>query len=256
MWREHPLTGVGPEGLPRTPRRARLAGPVLGQRHGGRGRGLPQAAAALPAQHVPADPRRAGPDRAARAGGQLAGPAAVRGCARLGRVRRARAPGLDCGLVACGLLVWQLTDFAYADIGGPSTVLTAVCFGLVAWWALAGDGTRDTSGGPPVPAYAEKAAGAMSGDAFKDHPRGRGDRPAGPQRGRHRTRPRHPRVPRQGRPRHRRPLDRRGPARARAATRRWRGCSGPGARRTRSWWRGPCRSSPPRCSSRTGWPSC
>ncbi|MFI8896431.1 O-antigen ligase family protein [Streptomyces paradoxus] len=55
----------------------------------------------------------------------------------LWRTRRAGAPGLDCGLVACGLLIWQLTDFAYADIGGPSTVLTAMCFGLTAWWGLA-----------------------------------------------------------------------------------------------------------------------
>ncbi|MEW2299069.1 O-antigen ligase family protein [Streptomyces sp. NPDC006655] len=46
--------------------------------------------------------------------------------------------GLDCALVACGLLIWQLVDFAYADIGGPSTVLTAVVFGAVAWWALVG----------------------------------------------------------------------------------------------------------------------
>ncbi|WP_371616303.1 O-antigen ligase family protein [Streptomyces sp. NBC_00454] len=42
----------------------------------------------------------------------------------------------DCGLVATGLLVWQLTDFLYADIGGPSTVLTGVIIGLAAWWAL------------------------------------------------------------------------------------------------------------------------
>ncbi|WP_200306569.1 O-antigen ligase family protein [Streptomyces adelaidensis] len=52
-----------------------------------------------------------------------------------GPARRPR--GLDCGLVACGVLVWVLVDFVYADIGGPSTVLTAVAFGLVAWWALA-----------------------------------------------------------------------------------------------------------------------
>ncbi|MFD2122815.1 hypothetical protein ACFSNO_30570 [Streptomyces cirratus] len=42
----------------------------------------------------------------------------------------------DCGLIAVGLLVWQLTDFLYADIGGPSTVLTGVIIGLAAWWAL------------------------------------------------------------------------------------------------------------------------
>ncbi len=64
----------------------------------------------------------------------------VLGLRRLRAVRRSgAASGTDCALVACGLLVWQLTDFAYADIGGPSTVLTAVCFGLAGWWAL-GDG--------------------------------------------------------------------------------------------------------------------
>jgi O-antigen ligase len=64
----------------------------------------------------------------------------LRGLVRVRRKGRGSGdvpPGLDCALVACGLLVWQLVDFAYADIGGPSTVLTAVCFGIVAWWALA-----------------------------------------------------------------------------------------------------------------------
>ena len=37
----------------------------------------------------------------------------------------------------------------YADIGGPSTVLTAVGLGLAAWWALVG--SEDAS---PVPASA------------------------------------------------------------------------------------------------------
>ncbi|WP_169800321.1 O-antigen ligase family protein, partial [Streptomyces torulosus] len=57
----------------------------------------------------------------------------------LARVRRERSgpSGLDCALVACGILVWMLVDFVYADIGGPSTALTAVGLGLVAWWALA-----------------------------------------------------------------------------------------------------------------------
>ncbi|MFE2993060.1 O-antigen ligase family protein [Streptomyces sp. NPDC059262] len=55
---------------------------------------------------------------------------------RLGRGADTR-PGADCGLVACGLLGWQLVDFVYADIGGPSTVLTALVIGLVAWWGLA-----------------------------------------------------------------------------------------------------------------------
>ncbi|MEU5362982.1 O-antigen ligase family protein [Streptomyces sp. NPDC005925] len=55
--------------------------------------------------------------------------------------------GLDCALVACGLLVWLLVDFAYADIGGPTTVLTAVCLGLAARWAMAGDAAEVTARG-------------------------------------------------------------------------------------------------------------
>ncbi|GGT52861.1 O-antigen ligase family protein [Streptomyces purpureus] len=55
---------------------------------------------------------------------------------RLPGARRA-GRGADCALVAVGLLLWQVVDFVYADIGGPSTVLTAVVFGLAASWALA-----------------------------------------------------------------------------------------------------------------------
>ncbi|MCD9872247.1 O-antigen ligase family protein [Streptomyces sp. NR30] len=65
--------------------------------------------------------------------------AALLVCA-LGRLRRA-GPARDCALAACGLLPWQLVNFLYADIGGPSTVLTAVCLGLAAWWSLAGEAT-------------------------------------------------------------------------------------------------------------------
>ncbi|MFI6644662.1 O-antigen ligase family protein [Streptomyces sp. NPDC050504] len=53
-----------------------------------------------------------------------------------GAVRTGR--DAHCALVALGLLVWQLVDFAYADIGGPSTVLTSVVLGLAAAWALRG----------------------------------------------------------------------------------------------------------------------
>ena len=47
-----------------------------------------------------------------------------------------RARATDCGLIAAGLLAWHLVDFAYSDIGGPSTVLTGITLGLAAWWAL------------------------------------------------------------------------------------------------------------------------
>lgn len=54
---------------------------------------------------------------------------------RVPGARRSRA-GAGPGLVVGGLLVWQLVDFGYADIGGPSTVLTAMMLGLAAWWGL------------------------------------------------------------------------------------------------------------------------
>ncbi|MFF7179524.1 O-antigen ligase family protein [Streptomyces sp. NPDC008121] len=54
----------------------------------------------------------------------------------VGALRR-RTRGADCALVATGLLSWQLIDFFYADIGGPSTVLMSVVLGLAAWWSLA-----------------------------------------------------------------------------------------------------------------------
>jgi O-antigen ligase len=59
----------------------------------------------------------------------------------LRRLRRSGRAVRDCALPACGLLLWQLVNFLYADIGGPSTVLTAICLGLAAWWALARDAT-------------------------------------------------------------------------------------------------------------------
>ncbi|MFJ4712659.1 O-antigen ligase family protein [Streptomyces sp. NPDC088785] len=71
----------------------------------------------------------------------------VCGVRRLVTAHRRRAGGLDCALIACGLLVWQLIDFVYADIGGPSTVLTSVVFGLAAWWALAPAAGRETAAG-------------------------------------------------------------------------------------------------------------
>ncbi|MEU2587379.1 O-antigen ligase family protein [Streptomyces avermitilis] len=83
----------------------------------------------------------------------------VLGLRRLLRARGANDPGLDCALIACGLLVWQLIDFVYADIGGPSTVLSAVCFGLTAWWALASPDPAVAEQAPvsPGPAVAEEA---------------------------------------------------------------------------------------------------
>ncbi|MET7732382.1 O-antigen ligase family protein [Streptomyces sp. NPDC005402] len=138
MWREHPLTGVGLKGFPE--HRDTHASLALSAGSDTEGAGADFRKQPLLSPHnmyllVLAEQGLIG--LLALAGCWLG--LLVCGLRGLSRVRR-DGPGLDCALVACGLLIWQLSDFLYADIGGPSTVLTAVCFGLVAWWALAGSG--------------------------------------------------------------------------------------------------------------------
>ncbi|NEB02019.1 O-antigen ligase family protein [Streptomyces sp. SID13726] len=157
MWREHPLTGVGLKGFPE--HRDAHASLALSAGSDTEGAGAAFRKQPLLSPHnmyllILAEQGLLG--LLALAGGWLG--LLVCGLRRLVRVHRS-GPGLDCALVACGLLVWQLTDFAYADIGGPSTVLTAVCFGLAAWWALAGHGgEQETGARQPSTARVEKAA--------------------------------------------------------------------------------------------------
>ncbi|MEV0244020.1 O-antigen ligase family protein [Streptomyces sp. NPDC050674] len=145
MWGEHPLTGVGLKGFPE--HRDSHASLALSAGSDTEGAGAAFRKQPLLSPHnmyllILAEQGLFG--LLALAGSWLA--LLVCGLRGLWRTRRTSAPGLDCGLVACGLLVWQLTDFAYADIGGPSTVLTAMCFGLVAWWGLAGTATPAVAG--------------------------------------------------------------------------------------------------------------
>jgi O-antigen ligase len=136
MWREHPLTGVGLKGFPDY----RDGHATLALSSGAEiaGAGASYRRQPLLSPHnmyllVLSEQGLIG--LLGLAGGWLA--LLVRGLRGLPRGRQ-RTAGLDCALVGCGLLVWLLTDFVYADIGGPSTVLTAMALGLVAWWALAG----------------------------------------------------------------------------------------------------------------------
>ncbi|MEU5885881.1 O-antigen ligase family protein [Streptomyces sp. NPDC047461] len=157
MWREQPLTGVGLKGFPE--HRDAHASLALSAGSDTEGAGAAFRKQPLLSPHnmyllILSEQGLIG--LLALVGGWLA--LLVCGLRGLARVRRS-GPGLDCGLVACGFLVWQLTDFAYADIGGPSTVLTAVCFGLAAWWALLGDAPEQPTPIPtPAPDRAEEAA--------------------------------------------------------------------------------------------------
>ncbi|MFB6555678.1 O-antigen ligase family protein [Streptomyces sp. NPDC056405] len=140
MWREQPLTGVGLKGFPEHRDGHASLALSSGSETDGAGAGYRKQPLLSPHNMyllVLAEQGLIG--LLSLAGSWLA--LLVLGLRRLRAVRRSgAASGTDCALVACGLLVWQLTDFAYADIGGPSTVLTAVCFGLAAWWALGGGG--------------------------------------------------------------------------------------------------------------------
>jgi len=137
MWRERPLTGVGLKGFP--DHRDGHASLALssGSDTDGAGAGFHRQPLLSPHNMyllVLSEQGLLG--LLALTGSWLA--LLVRELRRLLRARRSPG-GADCAPVACGLLLWQLVDFVYADIGGPSTVLTALVLGLAAWWALASE---------------------------------------------------------------------------------------------------------------------
>ncbi|OQR65047.1 hypothetical protein B6E66_05575 [Streptomyces maremycinicus] len=141
MWRDQPLTGVGLKGFPKhRDGHASLALSSGSDTDGAGGGFVKQPLLSPHNMYLLILGEQGLIGLLALAGGWLA----LLACGLRGwfRVRRS-GPGLDCALVACGLLIWQLVDFTYADIGGPSTVLTAVVFGAVAWWALVGAGGRE-----------------------------------------------------------------------------------------------------------------
>ncbi|MBA2806274.1 O-antigen ligase family protein [Streptomyces sp. KM273126] len=167
MWREQPLTGVGLKSFPEyRDGRASLA---LSSGSETAGAGVAYRKQPLLSPHnmyllVLSEQGLIG--LLALAGSWLA--LLVYALRRLARARRtgggpsSGSGGLDCGLVACGLIVWQLVDFAYADIGGPSTVLTGVVLGLVAWWALADTAFSSRTSGQKAAGAAEPEGAAAS----------------------------------------------------------------------------------------------
>ncbi|MFI1453447.1 O-antigen ligase family protein [Streptomyces roseus] len=163
MWRERPAVGVGLKGFPAN----RDGHSSLGLSSGSDTAGAGQAYIRQPllSPHnmyllVLSEQGLIG--LTALAGGWAALlVAGLRRCARGGAGIR------DCGLIAVGLFVWQLIDFLYADIGGPSTVLTGVIIGLAAWWALpspsGGDTAAAAAGGRTGLVAAPRAASGADG---------------------------------------------------------------------------------------------
>jgi O-antigen ligase len=138
IWREHPVTGVGPKGFPA--HRDSNASLALSSGSDTAGAGIAFQRQPLLSPHnmyllILSEQGLLG--LVALAGGWAA--LLVLGLRRLARGRDAADRG--CGLAAVGLLVWQTADFAYADLGGTSAVLTALALGLAAWWALPHDPT-------------------------------------------------------------------------------------------------------------------
>ncbi|WP_405595052.1 O-antigen ligase family protein [Streptomyces sp. NBC_01092] len=132
MWREHPVTGVGLKAFPAY--RDGHASLALSSGSDTEGAGQAYRRQPLLSPHnmyllLLSEQGMVG--LVTVAGSWLA----LLVCAVL-RLRRSSGLARECAVPICGLLLWQLVNFLYADIGGPSTVLTAICFGMAAWWGL------------------------------------------------------------------------------------------------------------------------
>ncbi|MFF8291307.1 O-antigen ligase family protein [Streptomyces sp. NPDC016309] len=162
MWRAEPLTGVGLKGFPQYRDGHASLALSSGSDTAGAGQGFQRQPLLSPHNMyllVLGEQGLLG--LLTVAGGWLA----LLACA-LRRLWDTRGNGPECGPVAVGLLVWQLVDFAYADIGGPATVLTALVLGLAAWWSFAPAATtapartvHPQGGPPPAPAGDSAAPG-------------------------------------------------------------------------------------------------
>ncbi|MEW2632326.1 O-antigen ligase family protein [Streptomyces sp. NPDC048389] len=137
MWREEPAAGVGLKGFPAHRDGHASIGLSSGSDTAGAGRAFEKQPLLSPHNMYLLVLGEQGLIGLTAFAGSLAA-LLVLGVRRL--VRAGGAGGaeraVDCGLVAVGLMLWQTVDFLYADIGGPSTVLTGVVIGLTAWWAL------------------------------------------------------------------------------------------------------------------------
>jgi O-antigen ligase len=147
IWREHPATGTGPKGFPE--HRDSHAALELSSGSDTAGAGVPFQREPLLSPHnmyllLLSEQGLVGAVALLGSWGALL----VCGLRRLrdARHRGTASRGADCGAAAVGLLMCGCVDFLYGDIGGPSTVLTAMALGLAAWWALSPTAGPDAGG--------------------------------------------------------------------------------------------------------------
>ncbi|MEU0375639.1 O-antigen ligase family protein [Streptomyces sp. NPDC006283] len=135
MWRDEPVAGVGLKGFPTHRDGHASIGLSSGSDTAGAGREFEKQPLLSPHNMYLLVLGEQGLIGLTAFAGSLA-TVLVLGLRRL--VRTGRTTAGDCGLAAVGLMLWQTVDFLYADIGGPSTVLTGVVLGLAMWWAFGG----------------------------------------------------------------------------------------------------------------------
>lgn len=152
MWREEPVTGVGLKGFPAYRDSHASLALSSGSDTDGAGAGFQRQPLLSPHNMYLLVLSEQGLLGIVALAGSWA---ALLVCALRGLpgARRSRT-GAGCAIAVVGLLVWQLIDFGYADIGGPSTVLTAVMLGLAACWALGP--MRDAPSATVVPAMRDE----------------------------------------------------------------------------------------------------
>ncbi|MER5178469.1 O-antigen ligase family protein [Streptomyces sp. NPDC002896] len=144
MWREEPATGVGLKGFPAHRDGHSSLGLSAASDTAGAGRAFQRQPLLSPHNMYLLVLSEQGLVGATALIGSWAA-LLVGGVRRLAGARRSRKAAVDCGLMAMGLMIWQTVDFLYADIGGPSTALTGIVLGLIAWWALVEPETSSTS---------------------------------------------------------------------------------------------------------------
>jgi O-antigen ligase len=155
IWRDHPVTGVGPKEFPQFRDAHAPLRLSSGSDTAGAGAGFAREPLLSPHNMyllVLSEQGLVG----------LTAFTALFGALLLGsgrwvrRERRGGGAGLSAALL--GLLTWQLVDFLYADIGGTTTVLVSVVLGLAAYGAFTVPAADAAAADAPATAPLEAAA--------------------------------------------------------------------------------------------------